>query len=691
MKRVTVAAIAALMLACVLPMARAQEAASNSPSPDVVKHDDQASQEIAKLQAQLKELMAQQQQLQEQLQALRDKNAQPVDKAETRRVYSTTTSQVHRKQKTDQGNVTVVPWQDEDPLSQDARKLKDVEEARRVSEERAQAAREQARSMDEQKKAQVEAQRAQVDAQRAKVEALRAAADTERVKAEARREAAMAKHLDKMGEKMNHWAQSEQMQKYQADIKNWENSDEMKRWEQEMETWGQKMEKWGQEMGRRYQQGGEDATEAAPAPEAGSAGSAMPAMPAMPPMPQMPPVPQMPEMPVDMSAGPVHQEQPDLPDGDRTINLQLPERIDLIHLMDLVGKYLNLNYVYDPQQVAGEVTLDGGDRPTGTMQAKDLYALLGKVLAQRGLAMVRGDGNTVRIVTRADAAVSHAVPPVPQTPPGAVNVHVSTPHVVVTPNPTPNVQPTPAMPLPGAAPRMENRQELAVSCGDFVVQSVPAEATLTVGNGIGDVAIEGAEGRDCTVKATARIKSEDREEAERLAKGVVVQVTPVDGRIQVAVRMSEGMTDEQRNKISVNLNIVVPNDANVEARLKVGNLNLTSLQGDVTAAVDVGAIKTWDLQGDVAIRTNVGNIDFATSRDLSAKIQAQAQVGSISSNLPLAITGAAVVHDGNSQGALLGSHASGTLGQGKNKIELAANVGAIQINWKEAPQKHEMF
>ncbi len=123
---------------------------------------------------------------------------------------------------------------------------------------------------------------------------------------------------------------------------------------------------------------------------------------------------------------------------------------------------------------------------------------------------------------------------------------------------------------------------------------------------------------------------------------------------------------------------------------RIGNLRLSNLQGKVTGLVDVGAIQTWDLQGDVAIRTNVGDIDFATSRDLSAKIRAQAQVGSISSNLPLEITGAAMMQSGNAQ-TVLGSHATGTLGQGKNTIDLTANVGSIQINWKEAPQKHEQF
>lgn len=70
MKHVTAITVAALMLACVLPMAQAQ-----APASDEVKHvrseeDNQSSEDIAALELRLQELMAQQQELQKQLQAL---------------------------------------------------------------------------------------------------------------------------------------------------------------------------------------------------------------------------------------------------------------------------------------------------------------------------------------------------------------------------------------------------------------------------------------------------------------------------------------------------------------------------------------------------------------------------------------------------------------------------------------------
>jgi len=153
MKRVTVAVIAALMLACVLPMARAQEAASNPPSPEVVKHDDQASQEIAALKAQLETLMAQQRQLQEQLRAMTEKRVPSVDPTSPKAVTLTPV-----KEAPIQSDITVVPWQDEDPAAKKERDL------RHVREDVERARQEQARAMSEQKRAQFEAQRARTEA-----------------------------------------------------------------------------------------------------------------------------------------------------------------------------------------------------------------------------------------------------------------------------------------------------------------------------------------------------------------------------------------------------------------------------------------------------------------------------------------------------------------------------------------------
>jgi len=95
-------------------------------------------------------------------------------------------------------------------------------------------------------------------------------------------------------------------------------------------------------------------------------------------------------------------EPAEFPNGDQVIKLTLPERLPVIQLLDLVGKYLNLSYVYDPAKVTGEVTLKLNGNLQGSMKVKDLYLLLESVLQFKDLVMTRHKGNIVKIVPKTE-------------------------------------------------------------------------------------------------------------------------------------------------------------------------------------------------------------------------------------------------------------------------------------------------
>ncbi len=85
--------------------------------------------------------------------------------------------------------------------------------------------------------------------------------------------------------------------------------------------------------------------------------------------------------------------------AEETLELALPEKLEIIPLLDLVGKYLNLNYVYDPKKLQGkEVYL----KVQGPVKVRELYPLVESVLKFTGLAMTR-KGNLVTIVPLAEA------------------------------------------------------------------------------------------------------------------------------------------------------------------------------------------------------------------------------------------------------------------------------------------------
>jgi len=74
----------------------------------------------------------------------------------------------------------------------------------------------------------------------------------------------------------------------------------------------------------------------------------------------------------------------------------MPPKINIIDLLDLVGKYLNLDYMYDPADITGlkgEVTLV----LQGPIKIKELYPLAESVLRFKGYVMTRR-GNLITIV-----------------------------------------------------------------------------------------------------------------------------------------------------------------------------------------------------------------------------------------------------------------------------------------------------
>jgi type II secretory pathway component GspD/PulD (secretin) len=95
----------------------------------------------------------------------------------------------------------------------------------------------------------------------------------------------------------------------------------------------------------------------------------------------------------------VHSYEPaPFANGNEMLELDLPAKINIIDLVDLVGKYLQLDYMYDEIQVKGEVSL----KLQGPVKVKDLYPLLESVLKFKGFVMTR-KGNLVTIVPAADA------------------------------------------------------------------------------------------------------------------------------------------------------------------------------------------------------------------------------------------------------------------------------------------------
>jgi general secretion pathway protein D len=112
------------------------------------------------------------------------------------------------------------------------------------------------------------------------------------------------------------------------------------------------------------------------------------------------------DAPADSPQSPDRQDyQPAaLANADEVVKLDLPPQMDMIQLLDLVGEYLQLDYLYDPEKIKGQVvTLKLHGKLQGQVRVRELYLLLESVLKFKGFAMICHEGNLVTIVPAADA------------------------------------------------------------------------------------------------------------------------------------------------------------------------------------------------------------------------------------------------------------------------------------------------
>ncbi len=121
------------------------------------------------------------------------------------------------------------------------------------------------------------------------------------------------------------------------------------------------------------------------------------------PMPAEPPVSEHVRATPAATAEPVRTvrtyELAPLANGDDVLQLDLPDRLEMIQLLDLVAEYLQLDYLYDPEKIRGQtVSLRLHGKLQGEIHVKELYPLLESVLKFKGLAMTCHQGNLVTIL-----------------------------------------------------------------------------------------------------------------------------------------------------------------------------------------------------------------------------------------------------------------------------------------------------
>ncbi|MHC5061820.1 MAG: DUF4097 family beta strand repeat-containing protein [Planctomycetota bacterium] len=218
---------------------------------------------------------------------------------------------------------------------------------------------------------------------------------------------------------------------------------------------------------------------------------------------------------------------------------------------------------------------------------------------------------------------------------------------------------------------------------------IGTEATLNAETQVGSITVGGADVTECSVTATITTKAPTTEEAEQLAHAVKIKLEPEGDGLRLHVEKPE---KKRRRSVKVSFDIMVPVETSLQLESNVGDIEVINIAGAIEATTNVGDIDCNGAESDVdletnvgeviaaysdtaesvfdaKLETNVGEVRFAGPADLSAKIDASTNVGSIETQLPLTVTGQ------------LGKSVRGTVGKGEARatVRLRTNVGSIEI------------
>jgi len=237
------------------------------------------------------------------------------------------------------------------------------------------------------------------------------------------------------------------------------------------------------------------------------------------------------------------------------------------------------------------------------------------------------------------------------------------------------IVPAPAAPKPRPKPnrdakigRTKDGKFFAIT-EMHLVSKVNPGSPFVIRNNLGNILLKQSKDKTCDVKAVIRAEAETAAEAKKMAEDVGMHIDSSEEKYYLKPVKPD---DDQWSNLSVNLTILVPLGVKPDVKTNLGNVELWNLKGKIKAVSNLGSVKAIYTAGDLELFTKMGEIVFTPPRDLSARLRAETKMGSIKSDLPLTIT----------KKDMFKRTAEGTIGSGRDTIRMTTNMGSIRITNK---------
>lgn len=147
---------------------------------------------------------------------------------------------------------------------------------------------------------------------------------------------------------------------------------------------------------------------------------------------------------------------------------------------------------------------------------------------------------------------------------------------------------------------------------------------LQLSNSSGQVQIDRYEGDQIKVDVAMVIRSNDKEEALKLAEDMI-EVT--EGETVSILTRNAGLPGNNRNyEVNVHYAIKVPNRMDYDIHNQYGEIMLEDLLGNVQVEGQYGRVEAKNIQGDVRIQNSFGDTNV---QDISGKVEIDSEQGQV--------------------------------------------------------------
>ena len=148
----------------------------------------------------------------------------------------------------------------------------------------------------------------------------------------------------------------------------------------------------------------------------------------------------------------------------------------------------------------------------------------------------------------------------------------------------------------------------------------------------GSVRITSWEEPQVLVKATKKVKATNEEKAKEYAQEVEIRIEKVGDAIEIVTEHPKGRKPSFIKNVSVQYDVTMPKEANLDASSTNGGMNVTGIIGETEARTTNGSVKIIGCEGKLTVKTTNGRVEL---EEVSGNVGAKTSNGGISAGLAM--------------------------------------------------------